>query len=253
MTAFTVATEACFATFNWTGVEAQFPCGFPALDPTHLAVTSTSNANPPVVTQLFLGVHYTVNLDPVTGAATVLPIAPSMPAAPSTITITRATPATQGTQFANLASYTPDVHTSLHDASAMRDAELKRRVSALEALANFPAVPVNYALQIGILAGAAFQTILTAAGPYAAKLSDREIFVNFNGAMVINMPTGAAYFAAALDAYPLVIKDIGGFAGAHSITINFTDTVDGGAALLINAAYGGYRLRPIRTGGWTIV
>jgi hypothetical protein len=38
--AFTVATEACTATLNWSGVENAFLAGFPALDPSHVKRSS---------------------------------------------------------------------------------------------------------------------------------------------------------------------------------------------------------------------
>jgi hypothetical protein len=51
MSAFTVATEACTTTLNWTGAEGSFPAGFPALDPSHISVTYTSGT-PPVISLL---------------------------------------------------------------------------------------------------------------------------------------------------------------------------------------------------------
>lgn len=245
--AFIVATEACLATLGWTGAEASFPAGFPALDPSHIIVQYTLAG---VTSTLVAGVNYTVSVDAATGMVTVLPVGGGMPATGGVLSITRATPAVQATQFNNLGTFSPDTHTLLHDAAALRDAELKRRIAALEALLSFPVIPASFA---GVLGGAAFQTILTAAGPYAAKLTDREIFVKLNAAMVINMPTGASAFAAAVDGYPVTIKDIGGFADAQNITINFSDLCDTRAALMINTKYGGWRVRPIRTGGWTIV
>lgn len=137
MGAFTVATENCFAALNWTGVESSFPAGFPALDPSHVVVTYTFGTPAATIT-LVRGIHYAATLDPATGMATVLPL--SMPAAPGLVTITRNTPALQGTQFANLATFAPDTHTTLHDASALRDAELKRRVGVLELAPVAPGV-----------------------------------------------------------------------------------------------------------------
>lgn len=41
---FTVPTEACQASFQWTGIQNAFACGFPALDPTYLQVQYASAA-----------------------------------------------------------------------------------------------------------------------------------------------------------------------------------------------------------------
>lgn len=119
--AFTVGTEACTASLNWSGVEASFVPGFPALDPTHIAVTYAPNVGVPVA--LTAGVHYSAAIDGA-GAVTVTPIA--MPAAPGIVIIDRKTPAVQTTNFINLGSFSPDIHTQLHDAAAMRSAESRR-------------------------------------------------------------------------------------------------------------------------------
>jgi hypothetical protein len=119
---FTVATEACLAVLNWTGVESSFPAGFPALDPSHVIVSYTdSHGN---VSALTLGVQISVACDAVSGAVTVTPIA--MPAAPGTLVISRATPANQQTNFANLASFSGDAHTQLADQAEMGIAEARR-------------------------------------------------------------------------------------------------------------------------------
>lgn len=70
--------------------------------------------------QLTLDAQYGVTLG-VGNAVTVTPIA--LPAAPRTLLILRNTPAVQATDFLNLGSFSPGVHTNLHDASAMRDGE----------------------------------------------------------------------------------------------------------------------------------
>lgn len=119
--AFTVSTEACTGSLNWTGVEASFVPGFPALDPSHLVVTYQPNVG--VLVTLTAGVHYSAAIDGA-GAVTVTPIA--MPAAPGIVTIDRKTPAIQATNFINLGSFSPDIHTQLHDAAAMRSAEIRR-------------------------------------------------------------------------------------------------------------------------------
>lgn len=119
--AFTVGTEACTASLAWTGVEGVFVPGFPALDPTHIAVTYQPTAGPAVA--LVPGIHFSVAID-AAGAVTLTPIA--MPAAPGVVTIDRRTPSVQTTNFINLGSFSPDIHTQLHDQAAMAIAELRR-------------------------------------------------------------------------------------------------------------------------------
>lgn len=238
--AFTVGTEACTASLNWTGVEGVFAAGFPALDPTHIVVTykpAVGNAVP-----LTPGIHFTAAIDGA-GAVTVTPIA--MPAAPGLVTIDRQTPAVQATNFINLASFSPDIHTQLHDAAAMRDAELRRDLARNVLAATGLLVPV--------------QRKITAT-PYAFVAVDRELLVNFAGIVTINIGSAATQFAAQLGIAgpfdPLIIKDISGNANTttRKININFTaDTCDAAAALAITTPYGGWRVRPIQTGGWTVV
>lgn len=117
----TVSTENCYAERAWTGVETSFTPGFSALAAADVLVYSRDALG--VETLLTLNVHYGVTLDAANGAVTVTPIA--LPAAPKTLLILRTTPALQDTNFANLAKYAPTVHTRLHDAAAMRDAEDK--------------------------------------------------------------------------------------------------------------------------------
>lgn len=123
--AFTVPTEACTASLNWTGVEPAFPAGFSALDPSHILCNYTSGV-PAVTIPLIAGVHIAVACDPVSGAVTVTPIA--MPPAPGKIIIDRHTPATSVTNFANLASYNADAHTIAADVAAMGLAEARRDI-----------------------------------------------------------------------------------------------------------------------------
>jgi hypothetical protein len=117
----TVSTENCYAERLWTGVETTFPPGFSALNRTHVEVYARNPANGQV-TQLTLDTHFAVTLG-IDNAVEVTPIA--LPAAPRTLLIVRNTPARQDTNFANLGSYQPGVHTNLHDAAALRDAEDK--------------------------------------------------------------------------------------------------------------------------------
>lgn len=119
--AFPVPTEACFAALAWTGVEGSFAAGFRAQQTSDVQVSSLDPATL-AITLLTEGVHYSVILAG-DGTVTVLPIA--LPAAPKTILILRNTPAVQATDFANLGTYAPAIHTALHSAAALRDAEDK--------------------------------------------------------------------------------------------------------------------------------
>lgn len=121
----TVATEAAYAERRYTGVETSFSPGFSALQAAdvhagYFDITGVS-------IELSFGVHFSVAVDPVSGAVTVTRIAfPSASvAAPVTIWIARETPAVQGTSFANLNQYDPSVHEKIADAGAMRDAEIR--------------------------------------------------------------------------------------------------------------------------------
>jgi hypothetical protein len=116
----------------------------------NVAQTVASEAMTSAGTQqtLILGVHYTVALDPLSGNATVTPIA--MPDnGPGIVTVTRDTSAVQEMQFSNGESFQADALTSGYDRAEMGIAELKRRVGVLETVAfanplppgTAPAVP----------------------------------------------------------------------------------------------------------------
>jgi hypothetical protein len=121
----TVPTEAYKNTLAWTGVETSFAPGFRALATSHVIVTLIDEDD--VETVLADGVNLTLALD-ADGVVSAVPI--SIPAL-GDLRFERATPAVQATNFADLASYTAAVHTRLHDAAAMRAAELKGRLAEL--------------------------------------------------------------------------------------------------------------------------
>jgi hypothetical protein len=113
-------SEAFAALFSYTGAETTFVTGFRALSAANVSATYTPTGG--AAAALTQGVHYSVTLA-ANGDVTVNKIA--FPGAtPGQLYVFRRTPATQGTDFANLSKYLPDVHTNLHTASAMRDAEL---------------------------------------------------------------------------------------------------------------------------------
>jgi hypothetical protein len=124
----TVATEKSHAELAWTGVETAFAAGFTAQDVSHIAVTYGSGS-PLAIANLVPGIHVYVLRDAATNAITVTPIAGAMPAAPGTVIIDRVTPGLQQTTFGTLGPFSPALHQQLHDAAALRDDELKYRMS----------------------------------------------------------------------------------------------------------------------------
>lgn len=87
-------------------------------------------------------------------------------------------------------------------------------------------------------------TITPAQSPYVPLITDSVLYVNTTtGPVTINLTTAAARLNR-----PLSIKDIGGIASqaGHNISINPSgaETIEGGAQLVINANYGGFRLYP---------
>src|SRR4051794_32711544 len=124
----TVATEACHAEAVYTGAETTFTPGFSAQSIEHVFVGYFDSEG--ALVDLTQGVHFSVTLgvdDAVTVTKIAFPVATV--AAPVTIAIERVTPAVQGTDFDNLEAYDASVHERIADASAMRDAENRRRLS----------------------------------------------------------------------------------------------------------------------------
>lgn len=93
-----------------------------------------------------------------------------------------------------------------------------------------------------------YGTTPVTATPYVPVAADAFLQVNFAAPVVINLPA-----ASTRSGYPLAVKDISGAAQTNNITINRngTDTIDGLTSLVIDAAYGGYKLYPV-AGGWVI-
>jgi len=154
----TVATELCHTELAYTGVETTFPAGYSAQSATAVFVTYRDvNGN---ITTLTPGINVTVQVDPASGAVTVMAVGGGMPAAPGTVIIDRVTPGVQATNFANLGAYSALTHQQLHDAAAMRDDENKYRVgraillpSNENANATWPAKSIRQGAGAGTLAG----------------------------------------------------------------------------------------------------
>jgi hypothetical protein len=126
----TVASETCGPTkLRWTGVETSFSPGWQALTEDAVEVFYLADLIGSVNLQLAVGINYSVDLADGSSLVTVTPLA--MPAAPGTVTLLRQTPAVQATDFSNLAKFAPAIHTALHDAAALRDAEIRRDLGAV--------------------------------------------------------------------------------------------------------------------------
>lgn len=131
----TVPSEACHAELAYTGVETTFSPGFKAEAREDVDVVYRNALL--VDAPLTLGVHFDCTIA-VDGAVTITPIA--LPGAPGTLIVDRNTPATQVIDFANLGAFGPDVHTKLHSAAAMRDAEARRDIAGKASFAPVLAV-----------------------------------------------------------------------------------------------------------------
>lgn len=112
----------------WTGVETVFPCGFQALDSTHVFGEYRANATQ-VVTAITINVDFTVFRDPA-GMVTAFPIKPHLPAGPGALRFFRQTPALKSVDFINLGSYAPEIHDFYYSADVLRDSELRRDIGS---------------------------------------------------------------------------------------------------------------------------
>lgn len=120
----TISSEIAFNALAWTGSQTAFAPGIKCQATSHLRVYSRDASN--ADTLLTENVHYSVALSS-EGLATVTPIA--LPSAPRTLLFERVTPALQATDFGQLYSFAPGIHTLLHDAAALRDAELRLAIT----------------------------------------------------------------------------------------------------------------------------
>jgi hypothetical protein len=190
---------------------------------------------------LALGVHYTVALDPLSGDATVTPLA--MPDdGPGTLIVTRQTSAVQGTQFSDLDSYQADALTALFDQALMAIAELKRRAAVLETAAFGTAPP-----SINVLSARAQRSVIGNAG---LPITGADQIVNFNAAADL---APVIPLAASRDGVALTLNNL---PGAHAQTLmrSGADTFNGQAAVVL-AAGASITLVPFNDGvnsGWAI-
>lgn len=122
----TVATEVSYAERSWTGAETDFAPGMSAQDVSHITVKYRDAIG--ALTPLTAGVHYSVAKAGDAGETGAISMGPlNMPSAPGTVVIERVTPATQSVDFEALEDFDPVTHTKLHDAAALRGAELRNR------------------------------------------------------------------------------------------------------------------------------
>jgi phage terminase large subunit-like protein len=127
-----VPTEACDATFPFTGAEDTFNSGFRAKAVSHVKAKFTDGDG--AVSVLVNPTHFTVALDPTTEVATVTRVL--FPAASGSLYVWRDTPATQDDEFNDLEDFPGATHTDVADRGAMRDAELRRDQAAILAAAE---------------------------------------------------------------------------------------------------------------------
>lgn len=151
----TVPTEACDASFPFTGVENTFNTGFRAEATGHVKAKFTDGSGN--VTQLVNPTHFTVALDPTTKVATLTRVL--FPAASGTLYAWRDTPATQDIAFSDLDDFPGETHMLVADRAAMRDAELRRDQAAiLTAAEDLPAAVVQAEAAAAAAAADAVQT-----------------------------------------------------------------------------------------------
>lgn len=102
---------------------------------------------------------------------------------------------------------------------------------------------------------------VTSGGTTTVLRGTTLVQVNFNGAVIIQLPSAKSSVTAPAGALPgtflalpITVVDIGGFAGAHNITIRAfgTETIVTLPSVLISVAYGALVFFPnINAGGWT--
>lgn len=103
---------------------------------------------------------------------------------------------------------------------------------------------------------------ILAAGTTNILLGTNLILVNFNGSVTVQLPqfkataAGAQAIPKQFATIPVVIVDVGGFAGAHPITILpfGTELISGLASIQITAPRGAYVIQPdIVNGGGNLI
>lgn len=95
------------------------------------------------------------------------------------------------------------------------------------------------------------------AASYPVSNTDVEVQIDTaGGAYTITLPAASTWTGGTKNGLPLVIKDVTGHAQANNVTINRqgADVIDGATSLMIGTNFGGWSLRPLKSGGgWTVV
>lgn len=93
------------------------------------------------------------------------------------------------------------------------------------------------------------------ANSYSILTTDTTIFINFAGTVTLTLPDAAGWLAGSggKGGYPLLIQDISGAAGSHTITINpaGANTINGANSLTVITNYGGFDLM-VASSNWII-
>lgn len=98
-------------------------------------------------------------------------------------------------------------------------------------------------------------TAITSSGTTTIASGVTLVTVNYNGAVTVQLPSAIAVVGVpiTLVGVPMTIVDIGGYAGAHTITIlpYGSETIMGLASLPLTTPFGAFTLQPKTiTGGW---
>ena len=102
-------------------------------------------------------------------------------------------------------------------------------------------------------AGGTYAITTVSAGTYAASPLDRFLAVNYTttGTVVITLPNAASTNVGT----QLIVKDTGGNAGVHAITVDGfgANTIDGQASVVISANYNSYTLVYTGANNWSVI
>jgi hypothetical protein len=91
-------------------------------------------------------------------------------------------------------------------------------------------------------------TIITSGTTYTVQPFDFQILVSVNADFTVTLPDVTTWKRQPYGLFPLFVKDVGGFATVHNITVTpaGSDTIDGlsGTSVAIASAYGSLSVRP---------
>lgn len=232
----TVASEYCGPTLlRWTGVETTFDPGFTAQAADAVLVRyqpdGTEGSTP-----LTAGLHFRAVVSD-TGDVTVTPLL--MPLPSGNVLISRETPAIQQTDFGNLAKFSPAIHTALHDASAMRDAEIRRDVAANMVAAD-QVDTVLAARDIAAAAASSATASASALGNQVHQYDTRDIAIGATVPSGVNLVRLMGYAVAGDTGASMIYQRVAS-APAHGASFRSTDRfLPGGAVDAVNGGWWEY-------------